>query len=116
MEILPGIYHLKQDLAPVYSGTWTTANIVADDRLAIVDTGVPATVPELVLPCLAAAGRRPDELAAIVITHGHGDHFGGNEELKRLSGAPIMAHELDAPRSEERRVGKECRSRWSPYH
>ena len=23
---------------------------------------------------------------------------------------------LEAPRSEERRVGKECRSRWSPYH
>src|SRR2546430_7512829 len=22
----------------------------------------------------------------------------------------------DGPRSEERRVGKECRSRWSPYH
>ena len=25
-----------------------------------------------------------------------------------------LAQELD--RSEERRVGKECRSRWSPYH
>ena len=24
--------------------------------------------------------------------------------------------ETAAPRSEERRVGKECRSRWSPYH
>ena len=23
---------------------------------------------------------------------------------------------LICPRSEERRVGKECRSRWSPYH
>ena len=23
---------------------------------------------------------------------------------------------LTGPRSEERRVGKECRSRWSPYH
>src|SRR5256885_9422519 len=23
---------------------------------------------------------------------------------------------LAGPRSEERRVGKECRSRWSPYH
>ena len=23
---------------------------------------------------------------------------------------------LDGNRSEERRVGKECRSRWSPYH
>src|SRR2546430_7170503 len=24
--------------------------------------------------------------------------------------------EMPLPRSEERRVGKECRSRWSPYH
>ena len=23
---------------------------------------------------------------------------------------------ITRPRSEERRVGKECRSRWSPYH
>ena len=23
---------------------------------------------------------------------------------------------MDSDRSEERRVGKECRSRWSPYH
>src|SRR3712207_7258813 len=23
---------------------------------------------------------------------------------------------MNCPRSEERRVGKECRSRWSPYH
>ena len=29
-------------------------------------------------------------------------------DLKRSDGRPI--------RSEERRVGKECRSRWSPYH
>src|SRR3954466_16435486 len=25
-------------------------------------------------------------------------------------------HDKVMPRSEERRVGKECRSRWSPYH
>src|ERR671926_1659484 len=31
---------------------------------------------------------------------------------------PLLAAEArrHAPRSEERRVGKECRSRWSPYH
>ena len=31
---------------------------------------------------------------------------------------PIENHLVDNPsfRSEERRVGKECRSRWSPYH
>ena len=30
---------------------------------------------------------------------------------KRLTGCDVMFL-----RSEERRVGKECRSRWSPYH
>ena len=28
----------------------------------------------------------------------------------------LLARELGINRSEERRVGKECRSRWSPYH
>ena|SRR2546422_11430795 len=34
-----------------------------------------------------------------------------------LLGVPLADGTLVAtPRSEERRVGKECRSRWSPYH
>src|SRR2546422_11511250 len=32
---------------------------------------------------------------------------------KKCGGSPLLAFER---RSEERRVGKECRSRWSPYH
>ena len=31
--------------------------------------------------------------------------------------AQVVLHDLrEGSRSEERRVGKECRSRWSPYH
>ena len=30
--------------------------------------------------------------------------------------ASLSASGVAAERSEERRVGKECRSRWSPYH
>src|SRR5256885_1434292 len=30
--------------------------------------------------------------------------------------AGALVHLFAPPRSEERRVGKECRSRWSPYH
>src|SRR3989442_10038147 len=41
----------------------------------------------------------PDPMAAIV-----------EKELRALSRTPRFR------RSEERRVGKECRSRWSPYH
>ena len=29
---------------------------------------------------------------------------------------PNVDDEIEEERSEERRVGKECRSRWSPYH
>src|SRR2546430_11106342 len=36
-----------------------------------------------------------------------------NPEL-RSGEIEVLAHEVE--RSEERRVGKECRSRWSPYH
>ena len=30
--------------------------------------------------------------------------------------ADVVCGENELQRSEERRVGKECRSRWSPYH
>ena len=39
---------------------------------------------------------------------------GHNEEL--LGRALKDRREKASSRSEERRVGKECRSRWSPYH
>ena len=35
---------------------------------------------------------------------------------KIASGEVIVTASASAYRSEERRVGKECRSRWSPYH
>src|SRR5260370_6728506 len=37
------------------------------------------------------------------------DSYGSTEPMKSSDGGGIY-------RSEERRVGKECRSRWSPYH
>src|ERR1039457_3202199 len=38
-------------------------------------------------------------------------------QAKELARAVHMAlHDMAVHRSEERRVGKECRSRWSPYH
>src|SRR5690606_41188372 len=44
---------------------------------------------------------------------------GDGGELERILGAPAPLHRLPprppVQRSEERRVGKECRSRWSPH-
>src|SRR3712207_9428790 len=38
------------------------------------------------------------------------------ETAARKGGVHLLLHAADAGRSEERRVGKECRSRWSPCH
>ena|ERR1039457_8227 len=40
----------------------------------------------------------------------------GADNTWSLGMKPQMLAELKTKRSEERRVGKECRSRWSPYH
>src|SRR3989449_9122098 len=43
--------------------------------------------------------------------------YGGGKQLLNKLYASIGANVVSFPyRSEERRVGKECRSRWSPYH
>src|SRR5256886_13795080 len=49
--------------------------------------------------------------ASFEILHGDMEHALADERT-----ALIYAPEEPALRSEERRVGKECRSRWSPYH
>jgi len=52
-----------------------------------------------------------------VILNGWGcgeTHLGAYAERARVKGEWLVR--LPSGRSEERRVGKECRSRWSPYH
>ena len=51
-----------------------------------------------------------------------GGHTGGEDGEEEKASEKVGDGSLDGERrsagarSEERRVGKECRSRWSPYH
>src|SRR3712207_7139302 len=67
-------------------------------------------------PCLFATVRRHPisvflSLKARYSRHGRSPSFA--PVVVKLSSDPRLPK---TPRSEERRVGKECRSRWSPYH
>src|SRR5260370_19277134 len=57
---------------------------------------------------LRAARRAIDQSGADVMLVGRAEGF--------LVGRPDLNETVARLRSEERRVGKECRSRWSPYH
>ena len=60
---------------------------------------------------MAEAGIDPSSIGVVALTHTHLDHLNG---LITRDGRVAFANL--SRRSEERRVGKECRSRWSPYH
>ena len=55
------------------------------------------------------------------VIHVHVTYFPCPSHINELKSKPIQLsvknlHAMGRDRSEERRVGKECRSRWSPYH
>ena len=56
-------------------------------------------------------GRGIASVASSIVAAG-----GGAVVLVLILTVILVAAIVASPRSEERRVGKECRSRWSPYH
>jgi glyoxylase-like metal-dependent hydrolase (beta-lactamase superfamily II) len=64
-------------------------------EVTIVDAGVPGywgKLPEE----LAAMGRTLDDVRSVILTHGHSDHIGFAEKIRRELRTPIRVHELDA--------------------
>src|SRR5258708_32808377 len=81
--------------------------------LIIINVGIESRVPV----CIGILGIIQGRLAdGQPVRHSEGIH----EILAGTIGIPasILPQRIDPAvgRSEERRVGKECRSRWSPYH
>ncbi len=58
---------------------------------AVIDPGDEA---DRILLALAEAGLT---VRQIINTHGHFDHVGANRRIKEVTGAPLLAHPLDAP-------------------
>ena len=70
-----------------------------------------------------AAGKKPlsvaiDELykGKVKILAPEEEDEEGTAQTEETSEESTQTSEIAETRSEERRVGKECRSRWSPYH
>ena len=74
--------------------------IETPQALFMVDCGMPGQVKNI-LPLLQRLGRQ--DLKLIFITHAHADHTGSAAALKKMTGAQVAIHRLDA---EALRTGK----------
>jgi glyoxylase-like metal-dependent hydrolase (beta-lactamase superfamily II) len=70
--------------------------IAVDDGLVLVDTGIAGRVERL-LAAVTATGHRVEDLRTVLLTHRHPDHTGTLAELRRRTGARVVAHAADVP-------------------
>ncbi len=96
-EVRPGLWSIPtpfpdHPLRYVLSYAMETA-----DGLALVDTGWPTEEGwEGLVGGLARSGHSVSDVSAVLITHGHADHFGLARRVREESGAWVGMHELDA--------------------
>jgi glyoxylase-like metal-dependent hydrolase (beta-lactamase superfamily II) len=69
----------------------SNAVLIDDKKMALIDTGI-AGNGEAIIAYIKDIGRKPEDLAWIIVTHFHYDHSGSANELSKLTGAKIVAH------------------------
>lgn len=87
-QLAPGIHRLG-------SGMINSYLITDGTEVTIIDAGVAGYFGDLPGE-LAAMGRTLDDVRALVLTHGHGDHIGFAERLRKERRVPVSVHEADA--------------------
>jgi glyoxylase-like metal-dependent hydrolase (beta-lactamase superfamily II) len=88
MKISEGIYAI-----PLFGNR---AYLIAEKQLILIDTGMPFQARHI-LRFIKKIGRKPEELALIILTHHHIDHRGNARALQNLTRARIAAHKEDIP-------------------
>jgi glyoxylase-like metal-dependent hydrolase (beta-lactamase superfamily II) len=88
MEIAPRIRRLGEGIVNSY--------LVEDaGGVTIVDAGAPSYWNDLPAE-LDGLGRSLGDVHTVVLTHGHSDHLGFAERMRRELRVPVRVHELDA--------------------
>lgn len=87
----PGSDSVGLTVTILQSGSAGNATLVqAAGTALLIDCGLP---PKRLAPCLRDRGLQPGDLAAVLVTHEHGDHIGGCAKLSARFGVPLYMTE-----------------------
>jgi glyoxylase-like metal-dependent hydrolase (beta-lactamase superfamily II) len=89
-EVVDGVIEIPIGYVKAYA-------VVTDDGVVLVDTGLPGRADKVVR-AIVESRRQVGQVQTILLTHWHPDHVGGVAELRRRSGARIVAHAGDVLR------------------
>jgi glyoxylase-like metal-dependent hydrolase (beta-lactamase superfamily II) len=92
MEIASLLHIVKTPYFEIY----TSSYLIAGDRLTLIDTGQPESWDQDIKPYIESIGRRPSELAQVVLTHHHDDHSGSVRQIRKETGATIAVSGVTA--------------------
>ena len=97
--------------------TWSSVSLIHKNKIVLIDSGPKDAVKNVILPWFKKNKLNKDNIHMIINTHSHGDHIGGNYDLKKLkSDILIAAHRLAVDKIKNpNKVGKKIRGRFSNY-
>ncbi len=81
--------------------------VTAGDNSFLVEAGDRSSFDQIVSE-IRAAGVEPSSLRAVVVTHGHADHFGGAKSFQDEFNVPVIGGRGDLPQFQSGRSGELC--------
>ncbi|HEV8574800.1 MAG TPA: MBL fold metallo-hydrolase [Dehalococcoidia bacterium] len=87
-QVLPSVYRIGMGYVSAY--------LIAVEEVTVIDSGLP-NHRDIILRAATQAGRKPEEVKHIALTHHHADHTGSLAALIAATGARAYIHPLDAP-------------------
>ncbi|XVV16866.1 MBL fold metallo-hydrolase [Actinoplanes sp. CA-131856] len=88
-EVVDGVFELSLGFVNVHL-------VVTDDGVVLVDTGLPRN-SKRIDRALREIEKTIGDVRAVLLTHHHADHIGTVADVRRRSGARVVAHAADAP-------------------